>query len=439
LDDVCGLRGRLNETKARTNAGLGSTFCRGLRELFTFNTPLDLVRDRLPEKPVACVRPDRVSVAARWFQDKFPGEVLYAVKANPSMWALDAVYEAGVRWFDVASEAEIELVTSRYPDAKIAFMHPVKSRNAIERAYFNHGVRIFVLDCEAELEKILAATKNAEDLILVVRLSVSNASAGYALSGKFGIEADRAPELLQRVRRHAAELGVSFHVGSQTMSPSAYRDAMELASQVILQAAVTVDIVDVGGGFPSAYPGMTPPPMDAYMQVIREAFEDMPVLMNASLWCEPGRALVAESTSIMVRVELAKSEDGALYINDGSYGNLFDAAHCKWPFPVKAYRPDGAFSGETAAFKLYGPTCDSLDAMEGPFHLPADIGEGDYIEIGMLGAYGVAMQTRFNGFGDTDTIVVRDAPWTSMYVDPAKPAGEVVAFSRAKRAKRAKR
>ena len=302
--------------------------------MLTFHTPLDLVRERLPEVPVACVRPDRVSVAANWFRDNFPGEVLYAVKANPSPWALDAVYAAGLRWFDVASEAEIQLIASRYPDAKMAFMHPVKSRKAIERAYFEHGVRTFSLDCEAELEKIVSATQRAEDLTLIVRLAVSNQDAAYALSHKFGVSEEAAPALLQKARRFADNLGVSFHVGSQCMSPSAYRDAMDLASSIIVKAAVTVDVVDVGGGFPSAYPGMTPPDLELYVKVIKSAFEQMPVAMNAKLWCEPGRALVAESSSILARVELVK--DGALHINDGSYGNLFDAAHCKWPFPVKA-------------------------------------------------------------------------------------------------------
>jgi ornithine decarboxylase len=241
--------------------------------LLTFHTPLDLVRERLPEVPVACVRPDRVSVAANWFRDNFPGEVLYAVKANPSPWALDAVYAAGLRWFDVASEAEIQLIASRYPDAKMAFMHPVKSRKAIERAYFEHGVRTFSLDCEAALEKIVSATQRAEDLTLIVRLAVSNQDAAYALSHKFGVSEEAAPALLQKARRFADNLGVSFHVGSQCMSPSAYRDAMDLASSIILKAAVTVDVVDVGGGFPSAYPGMTPPDLELYVKVIKSAFE----------------------------------------------------------------------------------------------------------------------------------------------------------------------
>lgn len=398
--------------------------------MLTFQTPLDLVRALRPEQPVALVRPERVSVAAGWFQDNFPGEVLFAVKANPSVWALDAMYEAGQRWFDVASIQEVELVAKRYHDATVAFMHPVKSRASITRAYKEFGVRIFVLDCESELTKILEATDYAEDLTLIVRLAVSNTGASLPLSGKFGCAADHAPALLQKARLYADEMGVSFHVGSQCMDPGAYRYAMETASEAIKQAAVTVDIVDVGGGFPVAYPGMSPPDWQAYVDVIVDAFEDMPVLCNADLWCEPGRALVADSTSIMAKVELVKG--GEAHINDGAYGNLFDAAHCAWKYPLRVHRAEGEASEFNAGFKLYGPTCDSIDTLDGAFDLPADLAEGDYIEFGMLGAYGVAMATRFNGFGDTLVIKLDEDVWAAR--EPAESIeadaqmGEVVYF-----------
>ncbi len=384
--------------------------------MLTFQTPLDLVRVLRPEAPVACVRPERVALASGWFQENFPGEVLYAVKANPSVWALDAMYGAGQRWFDCASLNEIELIAGRYDDAVIAFMHPVKSRATIERAYFEFGVRIFVLDCEAELNKILEATKYADDLTLVVRIAVSNSSAGLPLTGKFGCAPQDAPDLLQKTRRYADELGVSFHVGSQCMDPWAYRGAMDTVSSAILHAAVTVDIVDVGGGFPVSYPGMEPVDLKAYVDIIVEVFEEMPVLYNADLWCEPGRAMVAEATSILVKVELAKGED--LHINDGSYGNLFDAAHCSWRYPVRVHRTVGQFSHDQREFKVYGPTCDSIDVLDGMMTLPADINEGDYIEFGMMGAYGAAMATQFNGFGQTQDIKVREFVDQSMYPEP---------------------
>ena len=212
-------------------------------------------------------------------------------------------------------------------------------------------------------------------------------------------------------------MGVSFHVGSQCMRPTAFQAAMAQASRAIVRAGVMVDVVDVGGGFPSVYPGMIPPDMADYVDSIHRGFAEMMVHEDTELWSEPGRALVAEASSILVKVELKKGD--ALYLNDGSYGSLFDAAHTKWPFPVKLFRADadGAaqVEGVLKPFRFYGPTCDSLDHMPGPFWLPEDVREGDCVEIGMLGAYGVAMNTRFNGFGDAETVSVSDAPMASMF------------------------
>ena len=381
--------------------------------MHTYHTPLDLVRERSPERPVAVVRPAALVVAARWFRDRFKDDVLYAVKANPSPWVIKALVKEGIRAFDVASIPEIELVSEHAHGARMAFMHPVKSRKAISTAYFDHGVRTFALDSHEELAKIIDATGRARDLNLIVRLAAQNHGAAYPLSGKFGIEPEAATSLLLAARRATQDLmGVSFHVGSQCMRPTAFQGAMSAASRALVRAGVFADVIDVGGGFPSVYPGMAPPPLDDYADSIQRGFAEMMVHETTELWCEPGRALVAEASSILVKVELRKGD--ALYLNDGSYGNLFDAAHTKWPFPVKMVR-DGEASANLKAFRFYGPTCDSLDAMPGPFWLPDDIDEGDYIEIGMLGAYGVAMTTRFNGFGKTDTVAVDDAPMASMF------------------------
>jgi ornithine decarboxylase len=354
-----------------------------------------------------------VAVAAQWFQDNLKGDVFYAVKANPSPWVISTLWESGVRSFDVASVPEIELVRSVAPEARLAFMHPVKSRAAITQAYFDHGVRTFALDTHEELAKILDATGGAKDLNLIVRLAVDTEGAAYALGGKFGVALDQAPSLLLAARQATHELmGVSFHVGSQCMRPSAYQAAMAQASRCLVRAGVFADVVDVGGGFPSVYPGMQPAPLSEYVDAIHRGFAEMMVHETTELWAEPGRALVAESSSILCKVELRKGD--ALYLNDGSYGALFDATHSRWPFPVKLAR-DGETSSELKPFRFYGPTCDSIDYMPGPFWLPSDVGEGDYIEIGMMGAYGVAMSTRFNGFGDTETVEVADAPMASMY------------------------
>ncbi len=381
--------------------------------MLTYHSALDLVRERSPERPVALVRPDAVALAGSWFQKNFKGDVLYAVKANPSPWVIETLVAAGITAFDVASIPEIELVRSVAPGARLAFMHPVKSRRAIAAAYSDHGVRTFALDTHEELEKILEATGGASDLNLLVRLAVQAEGAAYTLSGKFGVAPEQSASLLLAARRATEQLmGVSFHVGSQCMRPTAYQAAMAQTSRALVRAGVFADVVDVGGGFPSVYPGMVPPDLDAYVDSIHRGFDDMRVPETTELWCEPGRALVAESSSILCKVELKKGD--ALYLNDGSYGSLFDATHSRWPFPTKLVR-DGAASSELKPFRFYGPTCDSIDHMPGPFWLPEDVREGDYIEIGMLGAYGVAMNTRFNGFGDNDTSKVEDAPMASMF------------------------
>lgn len=379
----------------------------------TYHTPLDLVRERSPERPVALVRPDVLAVAARWFQANFRGDVLYAVKANPSPWAISALNKAGIDRFDVASIPEVELVAEHAPGARMAFMHPVKSRAAISKAYFDYGVRTFSLDCLDELSKILDATGNARDLDLIVRLGVQAEGAAYSLSGKFGVSMDEAPALLLAARRSTeALMGVAFHVGSQCMRPTAYQAAMSQASRALVRAGVFADVVDVGGGFPSVYPGMTPPALEDYVSSIHRGFDEMKVHETTELWCEPGRALVAESTSLLVKVELRKGD--ALYLNDGAYGSMFDAAHFKWPFPVRLIR-DGEASTETRPFKFFGPTCDSIDTVTGPYWLPEDVCEGDYLEIGQMGAYGVAMATRFNGYGDVDIAEVGEPPVASMF------------------------
>jgi len=376
-------------------------------------SPLDLTAREAPDGPVAIARPHRVAAAARWFRENFPGEVFYAVKANPSLWVLDALWENGVTGFDVASDAEAALVAQRFPGAQIAFMHPVKSRRAIGRAFNDYGVKTFALDSEDELDKILAETNHAKDLTLVVRFAVPGEGAAYPLTRKFGVGPDEAPALLRKARQSSEEmLGVSFHVGSQCMRPDAYRTALDMVNRAIVKAGVVADIVDVGGGFPAIYPGMTPPPMLDYFAAIKSSFEDMFVAQNAKLWAEPGRALVAEAGSTVARVELRKGD--ALYLNDGAFGTLFDATHLNWAFPAKLLRETPS-RAKLAPFRLYGPTCDSMDTAAGPFMLPADIQEGDLIEIGSLGAYGTAMGTRFNGFGDTVTIESQDSPWPSMY------------------------
>ncbi len=374
-----------------------------------------------PVEPVTLLRPHAARRAARFFVEKFQGRSLYAVKANPSAELLKILWDAGITHYDVASLGEVRLVAQTLPGAVQCFMHPVKAEEVIAEAYFEHGVKTFALDTLDELDKIVRATSRdgvaATDLSLLVRIRVSSEHAKLSLASKFGAEPTEMKQLLMATRQASDALGICFHVGSQAMSPAAYAEALGRVRDAIVEAAVTVDIVDVGGGFPSVYPGMEPPALETYLSVIHSGFEALPISYSAELWCEPGRALCAEYASVLVRVEKRRGPE--LYINDGAYGALFDAAHIGWRYPVRLVREQPSRS-RPMGFSFYGPTCDDLDRMAGPFDLPADVGPGDYIEIGMLGAYGCAMRTGFNGFGVTGTEVVEDEPMASLYMVPGR-------------------
>jgi ornithine decarboxylase len=374
-----------------------------------------------PSLPVYFVRPASIKRAATFFlknfqTPKFASDILYSVKSNPDSAILKHLFDAGVKHFDVASMSEIKLIKELFgEDAKMHFMHPIKSREAIFDAYFNHDIRDFSLDSIDELKKILEVTNNAKDLGLHVRLSIPNSHSVIDLSGKFGILPSESIALLRKARTAAKKLGICFHVGSQCMDPIEYRNAIMITKEVLDQAKVRLDVLDIGGGFPSSYPGMTPPNLKSYFDEIFDAINQLSLDKNCRIWCEPGRALVAESGSLLVRVEARKKN--MLYLNDGTYGGLFDAGFPGFIYPSKAVRIKNKdpLSLLQNPFGFYGPTCDSLDTMKGPFYLPENIAEGDYIEIGQLGAYSRSIRTDFNGFNKNLQIEVSDEPLVSMY------------------------
>jgi ornithine decarboxylase len=373
-----------------------------------------IVSQTRPSDPLLCLRPAAIAGAALRFVELFPGDVLYAVKCNPEPRVLRALWAGGVRHFDCASLAEVALVRKLLPAADVHFMHPVKSRPAIRDAFDVYGVADFAFDSADELAKILQETVpvglvgDPPVLGLFVRLALPKGGAVYDLSGKFGAPFEDAVELLRAARPHAARLGIAFHVGSQCLEPDAYARAMALAGEAILNCGVPVDIVDVGGGFPVSYPDMTPPQLAHYIAAIEAGAAALPA--GVRLWAEPGRALVAGGGSIVVQVQLRRGD--ALYVNDGVYGNLSDAGALGFCFPARRIRLGDADNPEEglADFLLFGPTCDSADRMRGPFRLPADMREGDWVELGQLGAYGACLRTGFNGFGRVDLVEVGDPP-----------------------------
>lgn len=380
-----------------------------------------LISARRPEKPVLALRPHAAGRAARWFRQNFDGDIAYAYKANSSVFLIGALYGAGIRHFDVASLPEIEDAAT-IPDAELHFMHPVKARGAIRRAY-ELGVRSFSLDGEDELEKILEETDGASDLKLFVRVAVPAINSLIPLEHKFGIAGEPATKLLIKTRQAAAKLGLTFHVGSQTTTPDAFVMALKAVRDLIVQAGVVIDVLDVGGGFPSRYANSEPAPMEDFMNAINTGIESLPVRENVRLMCEPGRSLVSEAESLIVHVDARRGHN--LFINDGAYGTLFDAAHLGFVFPARLVSQPVDADAPMGAFELWGPTCDSIDHMPGPFLLPDSIREGDYIEIGNVGAYGRALAGHFNGYGTYEEAILMDEPQLTMYAADVDAAGVI--------------
>lgn len=369
-----------------------------------------VARTMTPSYPVYCLRPHVLERQARIFLRRFPGEVLYAVKCNPEPLVIDTLYEAGIRHFDTASLPEIAQIAETYPEAHTYFMHPVKSRAVIKAAHAVFGVRHFVVDHPDELEKVLDETNRDDDVVVIVRLTTPPSPGTlYHLSAKFGATPELASELLARADKAGCGTGLSFHVGSQCLTPEAYITALEICGRILRDAAVSPDCLDVGGGFPARYVEMTSPPIDDFFAAIRSGLKQLALDPNTRIFCEPGRAIVAPGCSLLVQVQLRKDE--RLYINDGIYGSLSETVDAGIRLPARLVRPKGpAPAEEEQRFVLCGPTCDSLDVVGGTFGLPADVREGDWIEIDQIGAYSNALATHFNGFFPDTFVVVEDEP-----------------------------
>ena len=385
-----------------------------------FKSVDELVSRLKPEEPFYCIRKKSIQIASKTFQNKFPGKILYAVKTNPHAEVLKTILDSGIDNFDVASIKEIQDIKKISSKAKCSFMHTIKSRESIRTAYFKFNVKTFALDTKEELIKIIESTNNARDLELFLRISVSNEHAEIDLSKKFGALNSEAVGLFRLTKQYAKKIGLSFHVGSQCMHPISYTKGIAEIGNLIKKTKIVPDYINVGGGFPTIYPDLVPQSLDKYFEEIKSSLENLKLKKLPEIICEPGRAIVAESGSTIVRVNLRKKQK--LYINDGTYGTLFDAGVPNIVYPARLITNGRIISKKLTSFDFYGPTCDSMDYMKGPFILPNNIKENDYIELGQLGAYGLTFRTQFNGFYSDNIFEVEDKPIMSMYDQKASEA-----------------
>ena len=367
-----------------------------------FASSLKAIESLKPTEPLYLVHPDAFAAAARQFLDGFSGDVLYALKANPHPIAIMQLWNAGIRHFDTASLGEIEAVKSLLPEAICHFMAPVRLPGQAKLAFEKYGVTDFVVDSQTELDKLLAETGQPAKLRIFVRLVASLGGALLELSSKYGCHPEEAARLLKRVKASGAAPCLTFHVGSQCLSPFSYSQAIEIAQQTVRLAGVDIAALDIGGGFPTTYAGQEPPPYHWYFDMIRTALENFSV-KNLPVMCEPGRALVGQGISLATQVVMRRGD--RLYLNDGIYGSFdeqrfagFDANYPPSGITLDARGKARALSGEKRPFRAYGPTCDSADVLPRPVMLPDSIATGDFVLFDAMGAYTVSSRSAFNGY-----------------------------------------
>lgn len=366
----------------------------------------ELLRKTQPQTPVYCVYPHVYQQSTRHFLDGFSGRVLFAVKSNNHPVVLKLLHKFGIRHFDCASLAEIQLVSELCADSTIYYMNPVRLNGHAREAQRKHGVRHFIIDHHSGLAPLVDEI-DPVDTVIFARMAVSHESAMENLSSKFGARPENIPELLQSIADTGAEPALAFNVGASVTSPDAYVYAMGVARDVLDKLPFRVRLMDIGGGFPKSYPGFEVPELKQFFERTALAKADLPLADNGELLSEPGRALSAPGLSAVVRVLLRKAD--RIYLNDGMYGAFWELrfrGHKQ--YPCRTYRSGEALSGETRAFRLFGPTCDSSDVLPAKVDLPADIDVGDHVEFGMIGAYSLSGRTRFNGFYSDDIVTIDD-------------------------------
>ena len=348
-----------------------------------------------PDRPVLFFDPAKLRESYERFAKGFPGLVTFAVKANDSLEVLENLVMAGMNAFDVASPAEMERVRSASPDAVLHYNNPIRSRAEI-RSAVKFGVASWSIDCLSELNKLIEGGATGE---ISVRLRLPVKGAAYDFGEKFGADPDNAVELLREVSRAGFQPAMTFHPGTQCSDPSAWERYIEECGNIAVRAGVELARLNVGGGYAAHRTGDAPDVeaiFEAIDRTVTKVFGDR----APALICEPGRALVAESYQLSVRVKAIK-DGGLLYLNDGIYGGMAEWRDIGEMDRLTVIADTGeVITGECQDFVIYGPTCDSLDRVPNRISLPAEIDEEDYILFDGMGAYSSATTTAFNGYGD---------------------------------------
>jgi ornithine decarboxylase len=362
----------------------------------------DFLRNRREDGPclvvdLAVVR-DNFQTFARALPDS---RVFYAVKANPAPEVLSLLASLG-SCFDTASVAEAEMALAAGATAdRISFGNTIKKERDIARAYAL-GIRLFAVDCKAEVEKVARAAPGAK---VFCRFLFDCVGADWPLSRKFGCDPAMAIDVLEHAHRHGLEAyGVSFHVGSQQGRTQAWDEALKSAAAIFRgcsERGITLSMVNLGGGFPAKYLKEVPAVKNYGRSIFRALRKHFGNRIPDTI-IEPGRGMVGNAGVIEAEVVLVskKSESDALrwvYLDIGKFGGLAETMDEAIRYPIRTPR-DGA---EVGPCVLAGPTCDSADVMyeKVPYDLPISLEIGDKVLIEGTGAYTATYSAvAFNGF-----------------------------------------
>jgi ornithine decarboxylase len=361
----------------------------------------EFLRRRTEDGPCLVVDLEVVRDNYKAFANALPDtRVFYAVKANPSPEVLSLLAGLG-SCFDTASVAEIEMVLAAgaAPD-RISYGNTIKKERDIVRA-FALGVRLFAVDCKAEVDKIARAAPGAK---VFCRFLFDCAGAEWPLSRKFGCDADMAVDVLEHAHRLGLEPhGVSFHVGSQQRRTQAWDLALKSAATIFRACAdrgISLAMVNLGGGFPTKYLKEVPA-VESYGRSIFRALRKHFGNAIPETIIEPGRGMVGNAGIIEAEVVLVskKSESDKLrwvYLDIGKFGGLAETMDESIRYPIRTPR-----DGEAGPCVLAGPTCDSMDVLyeKQPYDLPISLEIGDKVLIEGTGAYTTTYASvAFNGF-----------------------------------------
>jgi ornithine decarboxylase len=335
------------------------------------------------------------------FTRVLPGvECFYALKCNPAVEVLEELAGLGSK-FEIASHGELELVRPVGVDpGDVLYSNPVKPPAHIEACY-EAGVWRFAFDSEAELYKI---ARNAPGSAVFLRVRVDDSTSVFPLSRKFGVEPREARPLLLLARRLGLRpYGITFHVGSQCTDPEAWHHAIAAIGWILEELAedrVSIEMLNVGGGFPARYASPVPDLDDVADAIFPALAEDLPYV-PPQLAAEPGRYLVAESAVLVAGVigREVRAGQSWVYLDVGAYNGLIETQQTRnrWAYPLWSSREDHT-SVPQDVFTVTGPTCDSSDTLFVRASLPSTLDVGDRLYIGSTGAYTLSYASSFNGF-----------------------------------------